>query len=300
MNRTVEETTIYSFPHAFISKKGEPILVTALDEKRCERLIEMYLAYEPKGSFHGLPPMKDEACVKWVRHMIQNGINLVALSFGEGMVGHVALFPANDRLCEMLVVVSPPLQNTGIGTELVRCSVQVAHEIGFESIELSVETTNVKARHVYKKCGFEYRSPDHAREVDMVLDLKRYRDTVNITVAEIMNTRVITIDPDQPCKAALETFLTSHLGTLPVVDGDGKLVGIISKTDLLLPSKIAKRVSDILTRQVITVRGESPIAKVVRMFQSTKVRCIPVVDREMKLVGVVGRQDVLAHYAKQL
>ena len=200
----------------------------------------------------------------------------------------------------MLVVVSPLLQNTGIGTELVRCSVQVAHEIGFESIELSVETTNVKARHVYKKCGFEYRSRDHAREVDMVLDLKRYRDTVNITVAEIMNTRVITIDPDQPCKAALETFLTSHLGSLPVVDGDGKLVGIISKSDLLLPSKIAKRVRDILTRQVITVRGESPIAKVVRMFQSTKVRCIPVVDREMKLVGVVGRQDVLAHYARQL
>jgi CBS domain-containing protein/GNAT superfamily N-acetyltransferase len=299
MNRRVEDSTIYSYPHAFISRKGEPILVTTLDDKRCQRLIEMYLAYEPKGSFQGLPPMKEEACLKWVQHMIGNGINLVALSFGEGVAGHVALFPADDKLCEMLVVVSPPLQNTGIGTELVRCSVQLGHEIGFERIELSVDATNVKARHVYRKCGFEYRSRDRSREVDMVLDLKGFRDTVNVTVSEIMNTGVITIGPDQSCREALETFLGRHVGTLPVVDKDGKLVGIISKTDLLLPAKIAKTVQEVLTRQVLTVRGEFPVAKVVRMFQSTRVRCIPVVDREMKLVGVVGRQDILAHYAKQ-
>jgi CBS domain-containing protein/GNAT superfamily N-acetyltransferase len=299
MNRRVEDSTIYSYPHAFINRKGEPILVTTLDDRRCERLIEMYVAYEPKGSFQGLPPMKREACVKWVQYMIGNGINLVALSFGEGVAGHVALFPADDQVCEMLVVVSPALQNTGIGTELVRSSIQLGHEIGFERIVLSVEATNVKARHVYKKCGFEHRSRNHAREVDMVLDLKRFRDTVNVTVAEIMNTGVITISPDQPCRAALDVFLGRHVGTLPVVDKDGKLVGILSKTDLLLPAKIAKTVGEVLTRQVVTGRGDFPVAKVVRMFQSTRVRCLPVVDREMKLVGVVGRQDILAHYAKR-
>jgi CBS domain-containing protein len=197
-------------------------------------------------------------------------------------------------------VVTPPLQNTGIGTELVRCGVQLAHEIGSERVQLSVESTNVKAKHVYKKCGFESLSGDRPCEVDMVLDLKRYRATVNVTVADIMSTSLLTIDPDQPCKAALEIFLTSHVGSLPVVDGEGKLVGILSKTDLLLPAKIAKRVRDIFTRQVLTVREDCPVAKLVRMFQSTRVRCIPVVDRDMKLVGVVGRQDVLAHYAKRL
>jgi CBS domain-containing protein/RimJ/RimL family protein N-acetyltransferase len=300
MGRRLEESTIYCFPHAFINRKGEPILIATLDDKRCQRLIEMYLAYQPRSSFQGLPPIKDEACVKWVQYMIGNGINLVALSFGEGVVGHVALFPANDLVCEILVVVSPPFQDTGIGTELVRCGVQLAHEIGFERVQLSVEATNVKAKHVYRKCGFESLSGDRPSEVDMVLDLKRYRATLDVTVAEIMNTSLLTLDPDQPCKAALEIFLKSHVGSLPVVDADGKLVGILSKTDLLLPAKIAKRVRDILTRQVLTVRGDCPVAKVVRMFQSTRVRCIPVVDREMKLVGVVGRQDVLAHYAKRL
>lgn len=300
MNPKVEESTIYSFPHAFINKKGEAILVTTLDDKRCQRLTEMYLAYQPRDSFQGLPPISDEACRNWVRHMIRNGINLVALSFGEGVVGHVALFPINDRVSEMLVVVSPPFQNTGIGTELARCSVQLAQEIGFEKIRLSVEVTNVKARHIYKKCGFEYLSYESAGEIEMALDLKRFRDTVNVSVAQIMNRDVIAIRDDEPCRTALQIFLNNHVGSLPVIDEDRKLVGIISKSDFMLPSKIGKKVCDILTREVVTVREEYPIGRVIRMFQSMRIRCIPVVDGDRKLIGVVGREDVLVYYAKSL
>jgi CBS domain-containing protein/GNAT superfamily N-acetyltransferase len=303
MNLKLEETTIYSFPHAFISKKGEPILVTTLDDKRYQRLIEMYLAYQPRNSFQGLPPIKDEACVKWVQHLIGHGINLVALSFGEGVVGHTVLFPIDNLICEMLVVVTPPLQNTGIGTELVRCVVQLAHEIGFEKIHLTVEATNVRARRVYKKCGFDYLSRERGGqrgELDMALDLKRYRDTVNVSVATIMNKDVIVIRDDQPCQAALQIFLAHRVGSLPVVDEKGELVGIISKTDLLVPSKIGKRVSDVLTREVLTVQEGCPLAKVIRILQSRGIRAIPVVDRYKKLLGIVGREDILTYYAKHL
>ena len=300
MDLKLEETTIYSFPHAFINKKGDPILIATLDDKRRQRLIEMYLAYEPRNSFQGLPPIKDEACVKWVQYMIGNGINLAALSFGEGVVGHMALFPVNNLVCEMLVVVTPAMQNTGIGTEMVRCSVQLAHEIGFEKIRLSVDATNVRAKHVYKKCGFEYLSHERRGEVDMALDLKRYRDTVNVNVAAIMNRDVIAIRDGQPCQAALEIFLTRHVGSLPVVDDKGELVGIISKTDLLIPSKIGKKVDDVLTREVLTVQEGCPIARVIRILQSRRIRAIPVVDRHKKLLGVIGREDILAYYAKRL
>lgn len=300
MNAKLQDTTIYSFPHAFINKKEEPILVTTLNDERCQRLIEMYLGYQPRNSFQGLPPISDPACVAWVQHMIRNGINLVALSFGEGVVGHVVLFPINDLTCEMLVVVAPQLQNTGIGTELVRCSIQVSHEIGFETIRLSVEVTNSRARHVYKKCGFEYLSKDRTGEVDMALDLKSYRDRVNVSVATIMNRDVIAIHADAACRDALEIFLDNRVGSLPVIDNEGKLVGILSKTDLMLPSKIRKKVADVLTRDVLTVREDYVIDKVVRMFQSKRIRCIPVVDNNGKLVGVVGRNDVLAYYARNL
>ena len=169
-----EESTLYRKPRAFISKKGEAILIRMLDEKICQSMIAMYLAFQPRNSFQGLPPVTDEACTKWVQHMIGNGINIVALSFGDGAVGHAALFPMDNEVCEMFVVVSPPFQNTGIGTQLTRCSVQLAYEIGFDRIWLPVECTNVRARHVYKKCGFQYVSNKQGHELDMACEVREH------------------------------------------------------------------------------------------------------------------------------
>ena len=296
--RPVSDSTIYRFPHAFISKNCQPIVVTLLDERRRQGLLDMYLAFQPRPSFSGLPPADDAACTKWVQSMIERAINLVALSFEEGVVAHEALFPMEDQACEVLEVVAASMQNCGLGSELARCGVQLAHELGFEKIVVSIEPANGRARHVYRKCGFEHAGEGDPE--DMVLDLRTHRQAMSACVADIMNTGAATIHPDQPCSDALEAFVTRHVGTLPVVDNEGRLVGIISTSDLLLPSKVGKRVREIFTRQVVSVRGDCPIAKVVRMFQSTRIRCIPVVDREMKLVGVIGRQDVLAYYAGHL
>jgi CBS domain-containing protein/GNAT superfamily N-acetyltransferase len=300
MDPRVEGSTIARLPQAFITRKGEAVLIKTLDEKTCPGLMHMYLTFQPRGSFQGLPPLTDAACAKWVRYMIQSGINLVALSFGEGVVGHCALFPIDEQVCETLVVVHPPFQNVGIGTQLTRCSVQLAYEIGFERIWLPVEATNVRARHVYKKCGFEYLPGGDERELEMALNLKRYHDILSTSVAEIMNPDVIVIRGDQPCRAALELFLGKRVASLPVIDSQGELTGIISETDLMLPANIDRLVSDIQTRDVLTVREGCAIAKVIRLFESKKIRCIPVVDSNEKLVGVVGRKDVLAYYAKHL
>lgn len=296
--RPVSDSTIYRFPHAFISRKGEPIVVTLLDEPRRRGLIEMYLAFQPRPSFSGLPPADDQACAKWVESMMDRAINLVALSFDKGVVAHEALFPMEDQTCEMLDVVAASMQDCGIGSELARCGVQLAHELGFEKILVSIEVANARAKHVYRKCGFEHDSQGDPE--DMVLDLRTHRQAMSACAADIMNAGAATIRPDQPCREALETFVARHVGTLPAVDGENRLVGILSTSDLLLPGSLAKRVRDVFTRQVVSVREDVPIAKVVRLLQSTGLRCIPVVDREMKLVGVIGRQEVLACYAGQL
>ena len=93
------------------------------------------------------------------------------------IVGHAALFPVNDKKCEMLVVVCPGFQNLGIGTELVRSCIDLAAELGFERIWLPVDATNVRARHVYRKCGFEYVSNKQGRELDMTCDVRSARST---------------------------------------------------------------------------------------------------------------------------
>ena len=296
MDGRVKEATIARTPHAFISRHGEPIVITPLDETREAGLLGMYLKYEPRNSFWGLPPIQDAACERWVRDMAANGVNLLALSFNAGVVGHAALFPMHEETCEMLVVVSPPHQNVGIGTQLARCAVQLSHEIGFGRIWLSIEANNLRARHVFRKCGFEYVSQEDPTEVEMALDVAGYHNPADVCVGELMTRQVLTLHKDMPCRAAIQMFLTSAIGAMPVVNGAGEVIGIVSQTDLLLPANAGKIIGDIMTRHVLTVPEDCPLAKVVHLFHARRIRCIPVLDRRKRLVGVVGRKDILAYY----
>lgn len=204
-------STIHRLPQVFINKTEEAILIRTLDESLCQGMIDMYLAYEPKNSFQGLPPIQNKACEAWVKHMIGNGISLVAVSFGAGVIGHAALFPIDDDVCEMLIVISPVYQNTGIGTRLARAIVQLAYEIGFDRVWLPVEARNTRARHVYKKCGFEYLPGRDARELEMAMDLRRYHDAVSHSIESIMNKAVVYIREKDPCRQARAFFCPARL-----------------------------------------------------------------------------------------
>jgi diamine N-acetyltransferase len=195
MNRFPTVTLRVRLPRTFLCQNGLPVELRRLSENAGQRLIDMYLAFQPRNSFQGLPPIKDDVCVRWVRDMIATGVHVVAtvspnanLSLarrnpGETLppaqespfIGHAAIFPVSDKKCEMLVVVCPGFQNLGVGTELVQSCIALADELGFERIWLPVEATNVRARHVYRKCGFEYASSDQGRELDMCCDVQSRR-----------------------------------------------------------------------------------------------------------------------------
>ena len=88
MSPKEEESTIRNYSHIFVDRKEEAILIKMLDDSMHQALIKKYLAYQPRDSFEGLPPIEDEACVKWVWKMIRDGTNLVALASEGDIVGH--------------------------------------------------------------------------------------------------------------------------------------------------------------------------------------------------------------------
>lgn len=175
MDLTTAPLIIDGLPRDFVAKNQQLIRLQLLDKNLHHQLVETYLTFQPRNSFQGLPPQKDEICVKWVEDMIRTGINIIAVCSASGIVGHTAVFPINQRKCEMLVVVWPRFQNIGIGSELTRCCVHTAAGLGFEKLWLPVDSTNLRARHIYAKCGFQYASHTQSRELDMVCDLSRYR-----------------------------------------------------------------------------------------------------------------------------
>jgi len=172
-------------PRGFVGKNGLSCELQLLAGDG-QRLIDMYLAFQPRNCFQGLPPIKDAVCVNWVQDMLRTGVNVMAVSraaekgTSPSLVGHTALFPVNRQKCEMLVVVCPGFQNIGIGTELVRTCIDLADELGFQRIWLPVDATNVRARHVYRKCGFEYVSNRQGREMDMACEVRRWRSAGSV------------------------------------------------------------------------------------------------------------------------
>ena len=217
MSPYAARTSRRCLPRTFAGKNGLPLEIHRLAADAGQRLIDMYLAFQPRNSFQGLPPIKDEVCVRWVREILVTGIHVIAIhgdcpnfrlskngtvpltpSLPENgpIIGHAALFPVNPQKCEMLVVVCPGFQNLGIGTELVRSCIDLADELGFQRIWLPVDATNVRARHVYRKCGFEYVSNKQGRELDMTCDVRSARSA--------------TIDGDCP------NFRLSENGTVPL------------------------------------------------------------------------------------
>ena len=296
VNQNVKETSLYNSPQTFLDKKNEPIIIKLLDNTAHDQLFEMYLHQVPRNSFDGLPPIRDDACIKWVQGMIDSGIHLAAFSIEEGLVGHAALFPMNEHTCEMFLVVSPYYQHAGLGSQLTRCSIQLANELHFEKIWLYGEMKDQTAKHVYKKCGFEYLGPDQISEVEMIFDLQRYHKTMSLKVNQIMNKHVVTLHRDRPCIEALDIFIRHNFGALPVVDGDNRVLGIITETDLLVETNLNLKVGDIQTMEVVTVHEDTSLEKIIRMFMSKRVRCIPVVNNKKQLVGIVGRKDILSYY----
>jgi CBS domain-containing protein/GNAT superfamily N-acetyltransferase len=292
----LKETTIYSFPYTFLSRSNEPILIQPIDNKTRPQLKKMYLQSIPRNSFDGLPPIRDDRCRAWVQDMTERGINLVALSVKKGVVGHAALFPISEKVCEMLLVVSPLYQNMGVGTQLTRCIIQLANELCLEKIWLYGEMKDQNAKHVYKKCGFEYLNPDYIEEVEMIFDLKRYQKTMDVQVGQIMNKKVTALNRNKTCLEALDIFVREHFGALPVIDEENHVIGILSETDLVIQTNLNLRVGDILTMEVVTVHENSNIEKLIRLFQSMRLRCIPVVNDKKELVGVVTRKDILGYY----
>jgi CBS-domain-containing membrane protein len=66
----------------------------------------------------------------------------------------------------------------------------------------------------------------------------------------------------------------------------------------MLPSNLSKQVADILTRDVLTTAASDTLAKLVRMFQSPGIGSIPVLDEQRRVVGIVGRKDILTYYLR--
>jgi CBS domain-containing protein len=117
-----------------------------------------------------------------------------------------------------------------------------------------------------------------------------------LTAAAMMTEELVTISPEASIQEATELLLEKQISGLPVVDHDGRLVGVITEFALLAmvydQSVQHQPVSRHMTREVITVDADDPVNRIADLCIVHRVRRLPVM-KDGRLVGLIARRDVL-------
>ncbi len=112
-------------------------------------------------------------------------------------------------------------------------------------------------------------------------------------VKDIMTKKVITVTPKTKVKEAVGLMVKNEVSGLPVVDDDGKVIGLLTEADLLA-ARTTQNVESAMSKRVYKASPDDSIKSVSDTLKKQKIKRVPVVDKKGKLVGVVSRRDVLA------
>ena len=144
-----------------------------------------------------------------------------------------------------------------------------------------------------------------------------------LKVKDVMTTKVITVTPDTETIEVAKLLIDNRINGMPVVDDKGRVVGIICQSDLIAQQKklplpsiftvldvvipitsqksferevqkiVASKVAQAMTPHPITVvNPESTLEEVARLMVDKKLHTLPVMDKG-KLVGIIGKEDIL-------
>jgi CBS domain-containing protein len=147
------------------------------------------------------------------------------------------------------------------------------------------------------------------------------------TVADWMNRDLLTVTPSTPLSEAVKLLVDRHIGGLPVIDDAGKLVGVISESDLMwreqgleqppymiflggviyfknpltydrdLHKALGQTVGEVMTRHAISITANTPLPEAARIMHDKKIHRLPVVDENQHPIGIITEGDIVRSIA---
>ena len=129
-----------------------------------------------------------------------------------------------------------------------------------------------------------------------------------------MTRNPITVVPSVGIKAAMTKLASAGITSMPVVDDDGRLCGIVSEADLIAgvaddpraherpvtirPVTPPHRVDDLYTRSPMAIGPQDDVTAAVDVMAAKGFKSLPVVDHQGRLIGVISRSDVVRALAR--
>lgn len=115
---------------------------------------------------------------------------------------------------------------------------------------------------------------------------------------QIMTRKLFTCRPEDTLRTAAGMMWDHDVGCVPVVSGEGKLVGVITDRDVAMAAYLSgrlltqQRVQEAMSRELFTVRPDDEIRQVEDVMRTKQVHRVPVVDDAGRLLGIVSLNDL--------
>lgn len=146
---------------------------------------------------------------------------------------------------------------------------------------------------------------------------------MNRTVEEVMTPNPETVKPETPLKEAIKLLVEKHISGLPVVNEVGKLVGIISESDLMwqetgvetppyimildsviylenparhdkeIHKALGQIVKEVMSDKPITIKPHQTLKQAAHLMHEKKIRRLPVVNSDEQVIGIITQGDII-------
>ncbi len=124
-------------------------------------------------------------------------------------------------------------------------------------------------------------------------------------ITEVMTKDVQSCTPETNLADAAMRMWENDCGTLPVVDTDGKVIGMITDRDICIAAATKHqdiagiKVNEVTTGQVQSCTPETSLRDALKTFEQARVRRLPVVDDDGKLQGILSMNDIVLHTGEE-
>ena len=124
-------------------------------------------------------------------------------------------------------------------------------------------------------------------------------------IKDLMTRQIVSVSPEESTAVAARLLSRYNIGALPVCTGDGKLRGMITDRDIVLRCVAAEEdpqtlpIREIMTRRVVSVGGEEPVAAAAELMAKEQIRRLPVQENG-KVVGMVSLADLSRQETTQM
>ena len=181
-----------------------------------------------------------------------------------------------------------------------------------------LDFTNEDLREALKELGayVDVTEEDLKKIYSLALKHAGQRIATSVPVDEVMTRNVISVGMKDDIPNAVRLLSEYNVSGLPVTDDEGHVVGILSEADVMgnagmerghtfrdilrrllgepLPGfKKGDKVGDVMSAPPITVRPDTELGEAARILTEKRIKRLPVVDAENRLIGIISRADIV-------